>query len=56
MNDNMKVFITSSGSLITPINKVNNKIIKNGKIGILTKKLAKLLFQNYKNQKINEIN
>ena len=51
-----EVFITSSGSLITPINKVNDKIIKNGKIGILTKKLAKLLFHNYNNQKKNEIN
>jgi len=46
-----EVFITSSGSLITPINKIDNKKINNGKIGILTKKLAVMLISNYKKQK-----
>mgnify|MGYP001172190714 CR=1 FL=1 len=45
-----EVFITSSGSLITPIIKVNNKVIGNGKIGKLTKKFAILLYNHYKNQ------
>ena len=37
-----EVFITSSGSLITPIIQVDNKKINSGKIGKLTKKLAQL--------------
>ena len=45
-----EIFITSSGSLITPIVKVDNKIIGNGKIGILTKKIATLLYHHYKRQ------
>jgi len=40
-----EVFITSSGSLVTPILKVDETIINNGKIGPITKSLA-LSFYN----------
>ncbi len=36
----MKFFITSSGSLITPIIQVDKTKINNGKIGNITKSLA----------------
>ena len=45
-----EVFITSSGSLITPIVKIENKKIGKGKIGTITKLLAIQLMQFYKNQ------
>ncbi len=37
-----EVFLTSSGSFITPILKIDNKKINNGKIGSLTLKLAEM--------------
>ena len=37
-----EVFITSSGSLVTPIIQIDNKKINYGKIGKLTKKIAQL--------------
>ncbi|MBI28735.1 MAG: D-alanine aminotransferase [Alphaproteobacteria bacterium MarineAlpha5_Bin11] len=37
-----EVFLTSSSSMVMPINKIDNKIISNGKIGKITYKLAKL--------------
>ncbi len=37
-----EVFLTSSGSFITPILKIDNKKINNGKIGNITLKLAKM--------------
>ena len=37
-----EVFLTSSGSFITPILKVDNKKINNGKIGNITLKLAEM--------------
>tara|TARA_Y100000590_G_scaffold470625_1_gene667059 strand:- start:723 stop:1571 length:849 start_codon:yes stop_codon:yes gene_type:complete len=45
-----EVFITSSGSLITPINQINKIKINNGKIGKITIKLAKLLYEFYVKQ------
>jgi len=45
-----EVFITSSGSLITPIIKIENKKVGKGKIGTITKLLAIQLMQFYKNQ------
>ena len=40
-----EVFITSSGSLVTPIIQIDNKKINSGKIGKITKKLAQLYEQ-----------
>ena len=37
-----EVFLTSSGSFITPIIKIDNKKINNGKIGNITLKLAEM--------------
>ena len=37
-----EVFLTSSSSFITPIIKIDNKVIKNGKVGKITYDLAKL--------------
>ena len=37
-----EVFLTSSGSFITPILKIDNKKINNGKIGNITLKLAEM--------------
>ena len=45
-----EIFITSSGSLITPINKIDNITINNGKIGVTTRLLAELLYKFYKKQ------
>jgi D-alanine transaminase len=42
-----EVFLTSSGSFITPILKIDNKLINNGKIGNITLKLAKLFIEQY---------
>ena len=42
-----EIFITSSGSLITPIIKVDNNVIGNGKIGYITKQLATKLYNHY---------
>ena len=47
-----EVFLTSSGSFITPILKIDNKIINNRKIGHITLKLATLYFNSIKNQQI----
>ena len=41
-----EVFITSSGSLITPIIQVDKYKINNGKIGIITKTLALNLYKS----------
>ena len=40
-----EVFITSSGSLVTPITQVDNIKINNGKIGTITKSLALNLYK-----------
>ena len=45
-----EVFLTSSGSFVTPIIKIDNKLINHGKIGNITLKLASL----YSKQFINE--
>ena len=37
-----EVFLTSSSSFVTPITKIDNKLINKGKIGNLTLELAKL--------------
>ena len=37
-----EIFITSSGSLVTPIIQIDNKKINSGKIGKITKKIAQL--------------
>ena len=37
-----EVFLTSSGSFVTPIIKIDSKLINKGKIGDVTLKLAKL--------------
>jgi len=47
-----EVFITSSGSFITPVIKVDNKNINKGAIGNITFKLATLYFKSVKNEKI----
>ena len=44
-----EVFITSSGSFVTPVLKVDNKKINKGKIGNITFKLATLYFESIKN-------
>ena len=41
-----EVFLTSTGSFITPILKIDSKLIKSGKIGIITMKLANLYFDS----------
>lgn len=45
-----EVFLTSSGSFVTPILKVDSKLINNGKIGDMTLKLAKLLYKSISNE------
>ena len=40
-----EVFLTSSGSFITPILKIDNKKINNGKIGNITLKLAEMYIE-----------
>ena len=45
-----EVFLTSSGSFITPILKIDNNIINNRKIGHITLSLATLYFNSIKNQ------
>ena len=40
-----EVFLTSSGSLVTPIIKIDSKLINNGKIGLFTKNLAKYYYK-----------
>jgi len=44
-----EVFLTSSGSFITPILKIDNKKINNGKIGNITLKLAEMYIEVYIN-------
>ena len=46
-----EVFLTSSGSFITPILKIDNNTINKGKIGDITLKLATLYFKSIKNKK-----
>lgn len=41
-----EVFVTSSTSFVTPIVKIDNKYIKNGEVGKITKILASLYFEN----------
>ncbi|MDC1296585.1 aminotransferase class IV, partial [Alphaproteobacteria bacterium] len=43
-----EVFLTSSGSFVTPIIKVDNKTINNRKIGNITLKIANLYLNHYK--------
>ena len=45
-----EVFLTSSGSFITPIIKIDSKLINNGKIGNITLKLAQLYFKSLNNE------
>ena len=47
-----EVFLTSSGSFITPIIKIDNKNINKREIGNITLNLATLYFQYIKNEKI----
>ena len=44
-----EVFVTSSGSFVTPIIKIDGVKINEGKIGKITKKLADLYYQEIKN-------
>tara|TARA_Y100001970_G_scaffold144696_2_gene177720 strand:+ start:19998 stop:20912 length:915 start_codon:yes stop_codon:yes gene_type:complete len=44
-----EVFLTSSGSFITPIVKIDSKLINNGKIGEITLNLAKMYFKSCMN-------
>ena len=44
-----EVFLTSSGSFITPILKIDKKKINNGKIGNITLKLAEMYFNSCMN-------
>ena len=44
-----EVFLTSSGSLVTPIIKIDSKKINNGKIGNITLKLANLYSKSFIN-------
>ena len=44
-----EVFLTSSGSLVTPITKIDSKLINNGKIGNITLNLAKLYSKSFIN-------
>tara|TARA_B110000438_G_C15699147_1_gene600242 strand:+ start:114 stop:950 length:837 start_codon:yes stop_codon:yes gene_type:complete len=41
-----EVFLTSSGSFVTPILKIDSILINNGKIGNITLKIAKLYFNS----------
>jgi len=45
-----EVFLTSSGSFITPITKIDSKLINNGKIGNITLKLAHLYSTSFINE------
>ena len=42
-----EVFLTSSGSFVTPITKINKNKINNGKIGNITLKLADLYSKSF---------
>lgn len=42
-----EVFLTSSSSFVTPIIKIDNKMINKGKIGDITMKLAKLYYSSF---------
>ena len=44
-----EVFLTSSGSFITPILKIDKKKINNGKIGNITLKLAVMYSKSFMN-------
>ena len=46
-----EVFLTSSGSCVTPIKKIDNKLINKGKIGNITLKLAKLYSKSFKDDR-----
>ena len=48
--DSDEVFLTSSGSFVTPVIKVDSKLINNGKIGIITSQLANLYFQSFSDE------
>ena len=45
-----EVFLTSSGSFVTPIIKIDSKLINKGQIGIITLKLAKLYSKSFINE------
>ena len=45
-----EVFLTSSGSFVTPIIKIDSNMINNGKIGIITLKLANLYSKAFLNE------
>ena len=45
-----EVFLTSSGSFVTPITKIDSKFINKGKIGIITLKLANLYAKSFINE------
>ena len=45
-----EVFLTSSGSFITPIIKIDTKIIGNGKVGKVTEQLAKSYYESFSNE------
>ena len=43
-----EVFLTSSGSFVTPIIKIDSQLINNGKIGKVTFLLAQSYFKTFK--------
>jgi len=45
-----EVFLTSSGSCVTPITKIDSKLINGGKIGNITLNLAKLYSKSFMNE------
>ena len=45
-----EVFLTSSGSFVTPITKIDSKLINGGKIGNITLNLAKLYSKSFMNE------
>ena len=45
-----EVFLTSSGSCVTPITKIDSKLINKGKIGHITLNLAKLYSKSFMNE------
>ena len=42
-----EAFLTSSGSFVTPILKVDSNLINNGKIGKITRNLAEYYFKSF---------
>ena len=47
-----EAFLTSSGSLVTPILKIDKNLVNDGKIGKITLKIAKLYFEKFSNENL----